>query len=274
MAKNLPSNPEGAERVGFLHGSIQRVVSFVARQYAFKKADGSTAKDKKTGEDIKPAPGIVVVYEGVKTKQKTRDQFYANGARTDRQAAKDGSGFEPVEGGRAKHALAAGDQAHTLIQSIATAWPEDKKELLQACLADYRKFVGLVVELRSEFNRAGDRNYPVVERIVSLPKDLEDAAEPDGGDDDEEPTPKPKASKSDKHGDEAREIVKEILNERPYKKKGISLEDLGEQVGEAVKGTKNASAILALVQDEEWVSEQAEENHWGYDADEHLLTVE
>lgn len=287
--EKLPSDIEGAEQTGFLHGSRQLIKEFRAKMYTYQDKAGKRVVNRETGKPIPPVPGIVCVFQNPQTKAVTSPQFYSNGNAADRVAAADGSGFELAEGSGAKHGLVKGGGAHRLLSSIAPLWPEGKRP---AALADYRKFEGALVELVAQpigkvstlAGAADPKTIPVVGAVVRFPwgpnpeygAGVEEEAEEAAAVEEpvEEPVeeePKPKRTTKGNGPDapeyrEAQEAVQAVLALKRYRR-GIALDDLAHEVGEAVDGTKLAPKVLKLVQDTEFL----QAGPWEFDAEEQTV---
>lgn len=301
MAKStLPSDLEGAQQTGFLHGTRQRIVRFRAEQYQYRDKTGKVVTSRDTGMPIPPSPCIVVVFENPETKARSTPQKYGNGSHLDRRASEDGSGFIALRD-EIKHALVKNAESYKLLSSIAAAgFPPDK---LAEALRDYRKFENMVVDVmalpvgRARVLPGEDQpTIPVVGQIVSFPdgrrnpayeaarvheegyeaahtrEEEEPAARKPADEEDEEPEGRPakRAGEDDPVAREAAELVADVLLQPRYKRKGIDLETLADEIGEQVNGTKRGPAILKLVQDVRWLKRLPNVE---YDAEEQTLRV-
>lgn len=303
----LDSNPDKADKSGFLHGvrATMKKVRAILYNYANKDGVGATNDD---GSEVQ-APGLMVEY-AVKGGE-TYHQFYSNGSAADRIPNKKGTGFVKPEGSKASAALIEGGNAYLLLASLkGCGWPTDK-------LNDYSLFDGTLVDLIAQpvgqSKRAAEEGKPkrtiaVVSKIVKYPEgvtedeDGEDAeVEVDDDDDEDDETPAPKAKAKAKPAveedddeeeeeeeaeaddededdaadplvTEAQEYVATVLQSKKYTGKSVDLPTLSKEILMLAKASKNRQKIVALVQDPAF--HKADGVLWTYDKKTKSISIE
>lgn len=275
----LSFDPDKADKSGFLH-NVRAVVEKVrAILYSYPNKQGEPSRNE-DGSQVQ-APGLMVTF---KAKDRSYEQFYANGSADDRVPTKDGHGFRLAKGSKVQSALAEGSNAYTLIASFKGAgWPSD------GFSGDCTVFEGTEVDLiaqpvgqnssRAKAEGAKVRTIAVVGRIVSMPggsaatgdedededqddeeetpaKSKKKAAPVDEDDEDEDEDEGDEADETDDAEDEsdplvieAQEFVAAVLELKQYRGKEIPLETLAGEVLKLAKLHKQRKKIVELVQD-------------------------
>ena len=254
-ASTKPSEAEkGGGAFGFPPGSVVTIKE--ASWARWEDAGEKAIVKSRSGDD--PALRIVGEIEG--GDGEAREVFLSAGKATrGLHPSRDGE-FLDIEEGATATAIADGCNADVFLKSISDkkahkkmAVPEELHDDGISAVLVGLKFVAGGIVIKREGLDNPSRPTLVADEIVELPKAARKGKAKDEDDEDDE---KPKRGRKSGGGDaeaKAEKAMAEVLDNPKYKK-GLPVEKAWTAVFNLVREDEDKKAILALIEDEDWLT--------------------